>query len=192
MPDPLSIIVGVSSLVATATKALQTINTYRTKYNIQDLSAITIKAQCDCIQVALVQIQSALLGNQHVAARMMCDDSFSGQRLVSVLGACELTFAVLVSRLLVFNGSLNNKTGHLSRRGKLERLWNESDIAELGQNISRLSDGLNLLLTALNMYEYQIYAAINLLANTWQEITTRNSANSSKQPSKHYIRACCR
>jgi hypothetical protein len=122
----------------------------------------------------------------------MSDDSFLGQRLVSVLGVCELTFDVLVSRLLVFNGSLKNETGNLSRRGKLERLWNESNIAELGQNISRLSDGLNLLLTALNMYEYQIYAAINLFANTWQEIPTRNSANSYKQPSKHYIRACCR
>lgn len=122
------------------------------KYNIQDLSALSIKTQCDCIQVALAQIQSALLGNQQAASRMMCDDSFSGQRLVSVLGACEITFAILVSRLAVFNGSLKGENGMFSRRSKLERLWNESDIVEVGHNISRLSDGLNLLLTALNTY----------------------------------------
>lgn len=71
-----------------------------------------------------------------------------------VLGACELTFAVLVGRLSKLTARLENGVG-LSRREKIEQLWKESDIVELSQNISRISDGLNLLLTAFNMYVYR-------------------------------------
>jgi hypothetical protein len=154
MPDPLSITVGVASLIATATKLLHTVNTYRSQYKLQDLSAISIKVQCDCILVALAQIQAALLSNQQVAASLTCEDSFCGQRLRMVLGACELTFAVLVGRLSKLTARLENGVG-LSRREKIEQLWKESDIVELSQNISRISDGLNLLLTAFNMYVYR-------------------------------------
>ncbi|RDW75421.1 hypothetical protein BP6252_06563 [Coleophoma cylindrospora] len=165
MPEPLSIVVAAASLVATATKALQSINQYRLKYSSQDISAISMKAQCDCIQIALVQIQSALLNNQQMAARMISDDSFTGKRLMSVLGACELTFAVLVGRLSVFNGSLNDESGLLSRRAKLERLWNESNVVDLSQNISRLSEGLNLLLAAISMKSlFEIHQCINTSA----------------------------
>lgn len=155
MPDPLSVTVGVVSLVATVTKLLHTVNTYHSQYKLQDLSAISIKVQCDCILVALAQIQAALLSNQQVSARLTCEDSFSGQRLRAVLGACELTFAVLVGRLSKLTARLENGVGLLSRREKIEQLWKESDIVELSQNISRISDGLNLLLTAFNMYVYR-------------------------------------
>ncbi|CZR68984.1 uncharacterized protein PAC_18885 [Phialocephala subalpina] len=151
MSDPLSIAVAVASLVATAAKLLNAVNSYRSQYNLQDLSAISIRVQCDCILVALAQIQAVLQCNQQVAARLMCEDNFSGQRLKDVLGACELTFAVLVGRLSKLTGTLDNGGGLLSRREKIERLWKESEIMELSQNISRISDGLNLLLTAFNM-----------------------------------------
>jgi hypothetical protein len=148
--DPLTITVNVVGLVATTTQILQTFNLYRSKYNASDLTAISIKAQCDCILVALGQIQGALLSKQQVAARLMCSDSVSGQRLGSVLGACELTFAVVVGKLSQLDKGLQKGTGNLSVREKLERLWRESEIMELSQNISRLADGLNLLLTAFN------------------------------------------
>ncbi|PVH84828.1 L domain-like protein [Cadophora sp. DSE1049] len=153
MPDPLSIAVGVASLVATAARLLHTVNTYRAQYSLQDLCALSIKLQCDCILVALAQIQSALLSNEQVAARLMCEDSFSGPRLKSVLGACEVTFAVVVGRLTKLTKGIESASGGglFSRRDKLERMWKECEIAELSENISRISDGLNLLLTAVNM-----------------------------------------
>lgn len=80
----------------------------------------------------------------------MSGDSISGQRLDSVLGACELTFGVIVSRLSKLNKSLDKDAGKLSAREKINRLWKQSEISELSQNISRLSEGLNLLLTAFN------------------------------------------
>lgn len=150
MVDPFTTTVTVASLVAAATKLLQSFSSYRTEYNCSDLSSVSIKAQCDCILIALGQIQAALLSKQQLAARLTSDDSISGQRLNSVLGACELTFGVVVSRLSKLNKSLKNDAGKLSVREKINRLWNQSEISELSQNISRLSEGLNLLLTAFN------------------------------------------
>ena len=161
MMDPLSTAVGVVSLVATAIKILQSFNAYRAKYNISDLTAISIKAQCDCILVALGQIQGALLNKQQLAARLMSADSISGQSLNSVLGACELTFSVVVGRLSKLNGSLENVSGQVSVHEKINRLWKETEIIELSQNISRLSDGLNLLLTALNTFVFPVVLASN-------------------------------
>ncbi|KAL9598587.1 MAG: hypothetical protein Q9219_004418 [cf. Caloplaca sp. 3 TL-2023] len=150
MADPLSIAVAVASSVATAGKLLNSINTYRTKFKAVDLAALSIKAQCDCILVALGQIQTALLSKQQLAARLMSDDSISGQSLKSVLGACEITFLVLVDKLASVDRCISHEARASSTKEKFSRLWNESEINELGQNISRLSDGLNLLLTALN------------------------------------------
>ncbi|KAF4631733.1 hypothetical protein G7Y89_g6393 [Cudoniella acicularis] len=149
--DPLSITVSVVSLVATSTKLLRTFSDYRAQYNMQDISTITIRVQCDCILVALAQIQAVFVGNQQMAARLMSDDSFSGQRLKSVLGACELTFSVVVGRLSKITEGIGEGGKSMTKKEKFERLWKESDIAELSKNISRLSDGLNLLLTAFNM-----------------------------------------
>ncbi|KAL8937878.1 MAG: hypothetical protein Q9216_004204 [Gyalolechia sp. 2 TL-2023] len=150
MADPLSITVAVASSVATAGKLLNSINTYRTKFKACDLAALSIKAQCDCILVALGQIQTTLLGKQQLAARLMSDESISGQSLKSVLGACEMTFLVMVDRLATIDRCIHTEPNGSSTREKFSRLWNESEINELGLNISRLSDGLNLLLTALN------------------------------------------
>ena len=150
MTDPLSIAVAVASSVATAGKLLNSIQSYRTKFKASDLSALSIKAQCDCILVALGQIQATLLSKQQLAARLMSGESISGQSLKSVLGACEITFLVMVDRLLAVDKCIHNEPNGSSTKEKLSRLWNESEINELGQNISRLSDGLNLLLTALN------------------------------------------
>ncbi|KAL8831276.1 MAG: hypothetical protein Q9170_005367 [Blastenia crenularia] len=149
MSDPLSIAVAVASSVATAGKLLNSIQSYWTRYKATDLSALSIKAQCDCILVALGQIQATLLSKQQLAARLMSDQSISGQSLKSVLGACEITFLVMVDRLNTVDKCIRQDSGS-SARDKLSRLWNESEINGLSQNISRLSDGLNLLLTALN------------------------------------------
>lgn len=150
MADPLSIAVAVASSVATAGKLLNSINTYRTKFKACDLAALSIKAQCDCILVALGQIQTALLSKQQLATRLMSDESISGQSLKSVLGACEITFLVMVDRLATVDRCIHTEPHGSSAKDRFSRLWNESEINELGQNISRLSDGLNLLLTALN------------------------------------------
>ncbi len=61
-----------------------------------------------------------------------------------------MTFTVVVDRLLKLNRSIPRNSGRSSMREMIERLWNESEITELSQNISRLSEGLNLLLTAFN------------------------------------------
>lgn len=150
MADPLSITVTVASSVATAGKLLNSINAYRTKFKACDLAALSFKAQCDCILVALGQIQTTLLSKQQLATRLMSDESISGQSLKSVLGACEITFLVMVDRLAMVDRCIHTEPYGSSTKDKFSRLWNESEINELGQNISRLSDGLNLLLTALN------------------------------------------
>ena len=150
MADPFSIAVGVASLVAAAGKALHSIQKYRAAQKTSDISALSMKAQCDCILVALGQIQSTLLSKQALAARLVDEESVSGQSLKSVLGACELTFVVVVSRLSKIDRSLNFGKGKSSLKEKVDRLWKEGEIDELAQNISRLSDGLNLLLTAFN------------------------------------------
>ena len=150
MTDPLSIAVTVASLVAAAGKSLVSIQSYKSKYRLADLSALSLKAQCDCILVALGQIQTALLGKQQLATRLICDESISGQSLKSVLGACEITFLILVNRLSKVDKYIKRESRESHVKANLGRLWNEGEINELGQNITRLSDGLNLLLTALN------------------------------------------
>ncbi|KAL8717904.1 MAG: hypothetical protein Q9225_004897 [Loekoesia sp. 1 TL-2023] len=150
MTDPLTITIAVASSVATAGKLLNSINSYRAKFKASDLSALSIKVQCDCVLVALGQIQTTLVSKQQLATRLMSDESISGQSLKSVLGACEITFLVVVDKLLTIDKCIHKELNRSSTKEKLSRLWNESEINELGQNISRLSDGLNLLLTALN------------------------------------------
>ncbi|KAL9610522.1 MAG: hypothetical protein Q9167_004782 [Letrouitia subvulpina] len=150
MADPLTVAIGVASLVAAAGKSLQSIQTFRSKYKSSDLSALTLKAQCDCILVALGQIQTTLLSKQRLAARLVSDESVSGQSLKSVLGACEVTFVIMVSKLSKLDRTLESVPNGFSTKDKIARVWNESKINELGQNISRLSDGLNLILTAFN------------------------------------------
>lgn len=150
MADPLTVAIGVASLVAAAGKSLQSIQNFRTKYKSSDLSALTLKAQCDCILVALGQIQTTLLSKQRLAARLISDESVSGQSLKSVLGACEVTFVIMVDKLSKLNRNFESIPNGISTKDKIARVWNESKINELGQNISRLSDGLNLMLTAFN------------------------------------------
>ena len=97
-------------------------------YQTSELSALSIKAQCDCILVALGQIQSTLLSKKALAARLISEESISGQSLKSVMGAYEITFVVAVDRLSKLNGSMEYGRGKSYMKEKLDRLWNESEI----------------------------------------------------------------
>ena len=128
MTDPLSIAVGVASLVVAAGKTLQSIQKCCMMYQTSELSALSIKAQCDYILVALGQIQSTLLSKKALAARLISEESISGQSLKSVLGAYEITFVVAVDRLSKLNGSMEYGRGKSYMKEKSDRLWNESEI----------------------------------------------------------------
>ena len=150
MPDPLSITVGVISIVNGSIEALEKCNELRAKLNLTDLSILSAKTQCDFVLIALNKIQETLLARENLASRWTSGEEISGRSLRSTMGACETTFAIMTERLHKVIDDSTDKHGTATIKAKLVHAWNASEIKEILVHVSGLVAGLNLLLTALN------------------------------------------
>jgi hypothetical protein len=151
MPDPLSITIGVVSLVAQSIKAVQTIQTYVSKYKIANLSIAAMCTECSTIRVALLQIQD-LLTQSKFSLQADVEDSFAAYVLEEeyerVLSACSLTFSILNERLTKLNLQSFDKNYESSFKSKFNAVWNEDEMNLLRQNIQGQAVAINLLLSA--------------------------------------------
>ena len=150
MPDPLSITLGVISIVNGSIKALEKCNELRARFNFTGVSILSAKIQCDYVLIALKKIQDTLLARPKLASRWTSGEDLSGRSLHSIMGACETTFAIMTERLHKVIDDSTDKHGTVTTKAKLVHAWNASEIKEILVHVSGLVAGLNLLLTALN------------------------------------------
>ena len=150
MPDPLSITLGVISVVTGSIKALEKFNELRATFDSTDVSILSAKTQCDCILIALNKIRDTLLSRPRLAVRWTSGEDLSSKSLQSTMGACEVTFAIITERLHKVIDESTDKYGKATTKAKLEHTWKASQIKEVLGHISSLASALNLLLTALN------------------------------------------
>ena len=150
--DPLTITLQVASGVASTINAIQLYNDYQGKYNSTDLSTLSLKIQCECISVALNQIHRTLRNHPRVANQLTREDEESAKTFKSVLGACQLTFRILEERIKQYTQGGTNKYGMASLRAKVRVVWNDKEVKDLALSLSGIARGLDLLLTAINMW----------------------------------------
>lgn len=133
------------SLVANALKGLRVYQQYHSLYTQAELSIISLRTQCSCIDFALQEIQDIIL---RTSARLASDERLS-DKFEFVLGACHMTFALLNERLSKLIVVAQNEYGRLQTKDKLKHLWNSSEMKELRDNIQGQAMAVHLLLTTL-------------------------------------------
>ncbi|KUJ13871.1 uncharacterized protein LY89DRAFT_736867 [Mollisia scopiformis] len=145
--DPLSITTGVLTLVTRSIGAVQTCQTYATKYKLADLSIAAVRTECASIKVALLQIQKLISAHNGKASGQQFEQ-FVLEEYEAVLSACSLTFALLNERLdgLGLNGQ-NERHGS-DAISKINSVWKETTMESIRQNIRGQAIAITLLLTA--------------------------------------------
>jgi hypothetical protein len=145
--DPLSITMGVLTLVTRSIAAVQTCQTYATRYQLADLSIAATRTECASIRIALLQISNLITQNHGRNVQHQVEE-YVLEEYEAVLSACSLTFALLSQKLesLGFNGL--NEGNECDVVSKLNFVWKEPTMESIRQSIRRQAIAVTLLLTA--------------------------------------------
>jgi hypothetical protein len=148
--DPLSITTGVLTLVTRSIGAIQTCQTYATKYKLADLSIASVRTECAAIRVALLQTQNLIPRKQSKDGKQVPQqfEQYVLEEYEAVLSACSLTFSLLNERLESMGLNGLNARNESDAASKLRYMWNEATMETIVQNITRQATAINLLLMA--------------------------------------------
>lgn len=149
--DPVSFITSTLAIVGPTIKAVQMLNDYVSKYKAADLSIASLRVECSCIRVALLQIQKVFTSD----TGHNVDDVFEDYLLIDfqqTLGVCSQLFSILRERLAQTGLEDLNDSNEPNLTSKIRYMLKASEVVDLTNNIRGLSGSLNILLTAFSWY----------------------------------------
>ena len=149
--DPLTVASGVVGVVTATIKVLQTASAYKNKWTHAELNIIALRAKCECVAMALSQIEETLRRRPGIANQLTATDDVAGKTFKSVLGACEITFAVLRAKVEENANISRTDSGEATAVAKAALVWNADVLNALSLNVDGLTSGLNLLVSTLSL-----------------------------------------
>ncbi|RDL41329.1 Transducin (Alpha subunit), insertion [Venustampulla echinocandica] len=144
--DPISVIglaeslVGISDIIA---KSLRRLINLQSRYRSASLVVSLLIGQLTTLKAAVNQITEwagSSLFNTPKNEQVVAD-------LKTSLESCKLLILVLEERISQLE---RDTSGSLNVKGKVEFLWEESDLKEFSNHLNNQANALNLLLTALH------------------------------------------
>jgi hypothetical protein len=146
--DPLTITTGVLSAVGSGIKAFQVYQSYATKYNLADLTIVSIRTECSTIRLALSRIHTIIAENETLRSITDTDEAANEmwEEYGVVLGACTLTFNVLNERLSNLGLDQVDEHNLMATKSKIKAVMNSDEMVCLIQNIRGQAQALGLLL----------------------------------------------
>lgn len=136
------------ALVSTGIKSLQVYKQFHSLYTSADLTVVSLRTQCSCIDFALLEIQDLLVEDPRTTDRLTSEGRL-GKNFDFVLGACHLTFSLLNEQLGTLVVVAQNEYGQMRTRDKLKSMWNSQEMKDLRNNVQGQAMAVNLLLTTL-------------------------------------------
>jgi hypothetical protein len=144
--DPLALTSGITSLIGTATKLINSFNDIQSKYSIAEHVLPAIVAECRLVKLGLAKIRRLLPANN---SRFRNNED--------VLGVLEYSLAGCSSLLLALSDELNDigiaeeNAGQsiITWKAKFKAIWNEVSMKELLTQLRAQHSGLTFVLTIL-------------------------------------------
>jgi hypothetical protein len=144
--DPLTLASGITSLIGTATKLINSFNSIRSKYSIAEHVLPAIVAECRLVKLGLTKMQ-----------RLLDANNLRFRENEDVLGVLEYSLAGCSSLLLALSDELhdigiaeeNAGQSNITRKTKFKAIWNEISMKELLTQLRAQHSGLTFVLNIL-------------------------------------------
>lgn len=68
-----------------------------------------------------------------------------------MVGACQITFQLLIDKLTKLVDVAVNEEGQVNKLSKVKMMWNDQEMRELLSNIQGQSSALQLLISAIHL-----------------------------------------
>ena len=166
MAEPLSIIVGLASLISVCLKVSRGVKTVAEKYQAVNNTLSALSVECSVTSAALSQIEQMLAAKQ--ASHLIVSQDRSEIRLVLelALSGCAATFAVLDQELNKFERSRpsGNRLGFKTRT---KYLWNEDTLKEVLQQMRDQRSSINFLIDVIQTLVPPVFFPSNSRRTLW-------------------------
>lgn len=144
--DPLTLASGITSLIGTATKLINSFNSIQGRYGTAEHVLPAIVKECRLVKVGVTKIQRLLDANN---SRFRDNED--------VLGVLESSLAGCSSLLLALSDELNGigiagenvGPSNITWRTRLRAIWNETSMKELLTQLRAQHSGLSFVLDIL-------------------------------------------
>jgi hypothetical protein len=146
--DPLSITTAVLSAVGTGIKAFHVYQSYASKYDLADLTVVSVRTECSTIRLALSRIH-VIISEDATLRNVSTSEEAANEMWEEygvVLGACTLTFNVLNERLNNIGLDKLDEHNVMPAKAKIKALMQSDEMGCLVQNIRGQAQALGLLL----------------------------------------------
>jgi hypothetical protein len=150
--DPLTITVGVSSLLVSVAKVISSCNDIQIRYDLARDLLPAITRECDLMKLGFVKIHD-LLESGHDRYRGK-DDLLSV--LENTLAGCSLVLDVLREEVGAEQPQGVRQRPKPNQCSKLRFLWNEKKLRELLTQLRGQQGGLTLILTIMQTYDHSL------------------------------------
>lgn len=152
--DPLTLTATAIGLVTKAVDSIQKLNSFHSKWENLPLDLLSLEGQCDAVSFALLQIHDTLCSSPQIVRALTAEQDISAKQFAKVLASCEVRFHILSSKLDDYvSQAYSANAQEIGFRGKTKLIWNDNGIQIASKNLSRIAEGLSLVLHALSLYE---------------------------------------
>ena len=150
--DPITIATTVGGLIGTCVKVTKYASGLIESYKDAPLAISAIASETYVLSAALSQVENvALHSPDSLVSRLNGQMSFR-TAFDMALNGCTLVLTVLEKDLLAITGG--KQPNHIGKLDRLKVMWDQKRLQELLQQIRGQQTGLNLLISALQTYEY--------------------------------------
>lgn len=154
MPEPISVISSVGSVIGTSAKVLQLFHRISQQYAGSELYMAQATAECSTVRLALVQLQESLESRYTLGAssetRGEVLASVEAVTMVCALSLSKLEEYVTTSVKALPEAEDEESLKHLGKRQKLKIAWNHDEIGHHLQQLRGCQSSLTLLLGVLH------------------------------------------
>jgi hypothetical protein len=148
--EPFSIAASVASLVTAYSKTIGSLKAIANTYKSASLTISAITSECSVTSVALSRIQYLFLHNLDSPTSRLDSQSQLNAAFETALTGCSVILVALDGELQKLAED-QRVTGESPRLVRPKYTWNEDIMKELLQHLRGQHEGINLLLTALQM-----------------------------------------